>query len=253
MLEWQTRRTTAALAIAGAILTLVFNALHPHPSDPTPEAFLRLVAAHPYWVTLHLGLSLGVLLIVGGLAGLTDALRETAGAHLARFGFLTVLLGASLFLVNFAIDGIAMQGIARAWTEAAPAEQATALRVADALDRANFGLYTFETLLLPGLPFVLYGLAVVRSGSYPRLLGWVGVLGGSVSSAAGLLQAYTGRSPLASVLFVSGSMLVTLWMLMLGVAMWRLAGRSSTAVEPAALVGRGRQSRKETGLPHLTA
>jgi hypothetical protein len=55
-----------------------------------------------------------------------------------------VLLGASLFLVNFAIDGIAMQGIARAWTEAAPAEQATALRVADALDRANFGLYTLH-------------------------------------------------------------------------------------------------------------
>jgi hypothetical protein len=80
MPEWQTRRTTAALAIAGAILTLVFNALHPHPSDPTPEAFLRLVAAHSYWVTLHLGLSLGVLLIVGALAGLTDALRETPGA-----------------------------------------------------------------------------------------------------------------------------------------------------------------------------
>jgi hypothetical protein len=101
--------------------------------------------------------------------------------------------------------------------------------------------YTFETLLLPRLPFVLYGLAVVRSGSSPRLLGWVGILGGSVSLAAGLLQAYTGRSALASVLFVGGSMLVTLWMLILGVAMWRFAGRSSTAVEPAELVGLGRQ------------
>jgi uncharacterized membrane protein len=188
-------RVGAALAIAGGVVTLVFNGLHPHPSDPTPEAFLREVAGHPYWTTLHLGLSLGVLLIVGGLASLTDVLRQQRGAQLAWFGLLTVVLGAALFLVNFAIDGLAMQGIARAWVTAAPAEQATALRVADALDRTNFGLYTFETLLLPGLPFILYGFALVVSGTYPRPLGWAAVLGGCVSLVAGLLQAYDGRSP----------------------------------------------------------
>ena len=217
----------AVLAIAGGLVTLVFNGLHPHPSDPSPDAFLREVAAHPYWTTLHLGLSLGVLLIVGALASLTDVLRQERGGLLARFGLLTVLLGAALFLVNFAIDGLAMQSIARAWTTAAPAEQAMALRVADALDRANFGLYTFETLLLPGLPFILYGLALVVSGTYARPLGWIAVLGGSVSFVAGLVQAYDGRSATASLVFIAGSMLVTVWMLVLGLAMWRQAEHSA--------------------------
>jgi hypothetical protein len=80
-----------------------------------------------------------------------ESLRRRYDAALsAALDALAALLGAVLFLVNLAIDGLAMQGIVRAWVSAAPSEQTTALRIADALDRPIFGPYTFETLLLPG-------------------------------------------------------------------------------------------------------
>jgi hypothetical protein len=218
----------AALAVAGGVVTLIFNALHPHPSDPTPDAFLRAVAANDAWVTIHLGLIVGVLLIIGGLAALKDSLLEESGAILARLGLLTALLGGGVFLVNFAIDGLAMQCVARAWIDATPADKAAAFRVADALDRANFGLFSLHTMLLPGLTFILFGLAVALSSLYPWPLGWVAVLGGIGSFAAGVLQAYTGRSPLATILFVVCSMLVILWMLAMGVVMWRTTRRTAS-------------------------
>jgi hypothetical protein len=53
----------AISAVMGAILALVSNVLHPHPT--APEAMLRETAASAGWAAIHLGIILSALLILG--------------------------------------------------------------------------------------------------------------------------------------------------------------------------------------------
>jgi hypothetical protein len=73
-----------------------------------------------------------------------------------------------------------------------------------------------------GVPFVLFGLAVARAGTYPRWLGWVAFFAGIGSILAGIIQALTGKPTVASlILTIIGPTVITLWMLVIGVLLWR--------------------------------
>ncbi|MGH2529136.1 MAG: DUF4386 family protein [Actinomycetota bacterium] len=70
--------------------------------------------------------------------------------------------------------------------------------------------------------FIFFGLAVVRSDVYPRWLGWVAVLAGVPSVAAGSIQAYVGEPTGASrVLMIIGPSVITLWLLLMGIRLLR--------------------------------
>src|SRR5262249_19179942 len=65
--------------------------------------------------------------------------------------------------------------------------------------------------------------AVGPGGSHLARRGGVGLLGGVVTVAAGVAQAYTGFSPLAMDLSMPGGSILLLWALVVGVLLWRLA------------------------------
>jgi len=55
---------------------------------------------------------------------------------------------------------------------------------------------TSLTVLILGLAFILYGVAIELSRGYPRWLGWLTVAGGGLWVVVGIFCAYMGFSPL---------------------------------------------------------
>jgi hypothetical protein len=97
--------------------------------------------------------------------------------------------------------------------------------VADALVQIQWALSSVWILIFFGVTFILYGVAVVLSDVYPKWLGWVAVGGGLGSSLLGLHIGYHGASSLVfNILFPIFSILLTAWIFMMGVLLWRKSG-----------------------------
>src|SRR5262249_35873190 len=147
----------------------------------------------------------------GGLAG-----------ALARFGWAAAIVGVAIGLVLVIMDGIGAKQLADAWAEAPEAEKAAALRDVTANETINLALASLFNLVFAAATFILYGLAVALSNAYPRWLGWVAVAAGVVSIGAGLVQALAGEPTMASrVLTIIGPTLITLWLAVMGVLVYR--------------------------------
>jgi hypothetical protein len=210
--------------VVGALLAFVANGLHPHPTDFRLEALLQQIAANPTWGTLHLTLICALVLILGALVAITFSIDAEPGATVARFACLAALLGGALILVSTAMDGFAMNQLARSWRDAPLAERATVLRIADALENAQYAIYSLSIVLFLGMGILLYGLAIVLSSIYPKALGWLATLSGAGAFVVGIVQVLSGPSFRSTeIFFVMFSVLSTIWVLIMGVVMWRKA------------------------------
>jgi hypothetical protein len=109
--------------------------------------------------------------------------------------------------------------LAQAWASASATEQANLVLMGDLLLTIADGTWASSITLFHGLPFVLAGLAVVASGRYPALLGWLGFVGGLGSLIAGPLL-FFGVAGLTVGLSVISAVVISLYMLVLGVLMW---------------------------------
>ena len=149
---------------------------------------MRAIAQNGAWVGIHLAIVVAVLLVIGGLVGLAHLLASGPAGPLARLGLAAALLGGAVVCVSTAIDGFGMRALARAWADAPPAEAATALRVAAAVQAATFGVWSVGMLVFFGAAFGCFGAAVNASGRFPGWFGWSAVAGGAGAAAAALLQ-----------------------------------------------------------------
>ena len=218
-------RLGAGTAIAGALLAAVVNLAHGDlPTDP--EAALSRVASSATWNLLHLGTMASVMLILGGLAGLSQVAEGPLARALARLAVVAALPGAGVMLAGIAIDGFATKGLADLWASAAGADKAAAFRIAVAVETVQSALFHTWAALFTGLPFLLMGLSgVAAGGGFPRWLSVIAVIGGAgalVMGVAGFLHLQ-----LPSVLFNVFALLVTLWTLIAGVFVWRAPMRSA--------------------------
>ena len=86
----------------------------------------------------------------------------------------------------------------------------------------NFALAGLFNLSFAGVPFLLLGLSVAFSDVYPHWLGWLAAFAGLGSLAAGLVQAFTGKPTIASlVLTIIGPTIISLWVLVMGILLLR--------------------------------
>ncbi len=84
--------------------------------------------------------------------------------------------------------------------------------------------------LLFGTVFIFFGVAMALSNGYPRWLGWVGSLGGFGTVAGGLLVAFTGFSATAMNVVMPFNLILVIWMVLIGVLMWRRASQFEVEV-----------------------
>jgi hypothetical protein len=218
----------SASAIVGMILAIIFNILHPRASDTSAAALVPKIAASGIWRTDHLALAVAVVLATCGLVAIYRSITAGRGAALARLGFAGALVSAGVFLVLIAMDGVAMKELAQAWAGAPAAEKATAFRVAAAVGEVNAAIFFLWTFAFFGVTILLYGLAVALSDVYPKWLGWVAVLAALGSAAIAVVEIYSGPSNLwTNVLFPIFSIIISVWLLVMGVLLWRKASKAA--------------------------
>lgn len=107
------------------------------------------------------------------------------------------------------------------WAQATGDERLRSFEAAFAVRQVEIGLASLLSLLF-GLTLSAYGASLLLSAPARKWLGWLGLAGGLGSAAAGVAQAYTGFSAAAMVLSMGASTFVLLWMLLVGVFLWRL-------------------------------
>ena len=182
----------------------------------------RVIAGSDLWVPIHLAIVVGILLMLGGLVALYHSIRGGLAGALARLVLFTAVAGVTIGLVLVILDGVGAYQLAQEWAAAPPADQAVALGLVHVNETINFALASLFNLVFAGATFILFGLAVALSGVYPRGLGWVVVVAGVASVAAGLVQAFTGEPTEASQgLTIFGPTVITLWLLVVGVLLLR--------------------------------
>lgn len=72
-----------------------------------------------------------------------------------------------------------------------------------------------------GLTVIVYGGALLADHTYPKWIGGLALVGGVPTVVSGVVMAYTGFSGLAMAINMPASSLLLVWMLALGVFMWR--------------------------------
>ena len=217
--------------VIGAILFTAANMLHPRSPDIEVTAEqVETVADSSIWLTGHLLLGLGALLMLGGLVALQRSITSQPGASWARLGYVAALLSTGLVVVLMGVDGIASKVVHDAWASAAGPDKAVALAISEAVEEIDIGLFSMYIIVFFGATFILYGLAVALSEVYPKWLGWVAVGLGSASLIVGTVQAYNGLSVLGTNYLFSGvASLLTIWVLVMGIMMWRKTRAGASA------------------------
>jgi hypothetical protein len=216
----------AVCAVLGGLAIAGFRLLHGDlPAGDAPAA-LALITRHPFYAGVHVGTILGVLVWAGGIVALSGTITSGLAGVLGRVGTASVLVGAGVFIVDFSIDGVAGQDLATAWQAAPPAERPELELAARTAFTILRGTSLTSILILWGVPLLLLGRAMLLE-AYPAWLGWTGMAIGAVTILAAL--ALLLREDLFPGVLLYGlliSILVPLWSLALGLAMWR---RASTA------------------------
>jgi hypothetical protein len=160
-----------------------------------------------------------------GVSVLPSVLERPAASALAQLAVVGAVVGAAVFVIQFAIDGFGHHALAEQWTNAPTDEQASLARLVERLEVLLQGPAFAWTALLWGVPLVLFGLALVldqRSGSW---LGWGGLLLGIVFFTAGAARFLQFSVAPDGLVFAASTLGAALWGFALGIAMWRTPGR----------------------------
>ena len=206
-------RIGSVSAMLGAIILVITNVMHPRDFEygDTASHFAD-VAGSDIYLGDHIGLLVGALLMSAGMIAIARSLRETTAAAWAFFALISAVVAAGLMVVLIAIDGVAFAAIADSVTGDA----------ALVFEEIGFGLFSMLIFFTFGVQFSLFGVALSMSDNYPKYMGWIALVGGIAGMAIGLTQAYEGPSEtLTTILFPIVSVLLTLWVLVMGVFMWK--------------------------------
>src|SRR5918993_593336 len=152
-------RIGSAAGILGSLLAMVGNLLHPATPIGDPEGVARTIAQSENCVLIHLVIVVGLILMLGGLVAISRSIEGGLPGALAWLGSIAAVAGVTVGVVLVIVDGVAAKHLANAW-EAAPPEEAAALRVVLAEEAINFALAALFNILFAGVTFILLGLAV---------------------------------------------------------------------------------------------
>jgi hypothetical protein len=192
------------------------------------EHVFNQIAMRPswFWPLVHLGFMLGAILWVWAFVALADSFERGLSHAFGLMGGAVIIIGAAVHIVDSSIDGFGLSALAQEWQNSPSSEQMNLLREGHSLLRILGGTWAGVLCYFHGIPFILTGFAVVYSRRYPARLGWVGVVGGLGSLLAGVLM-FVGVSFIPRWSFIIFAVIVSVWMVAMGLLMWRRAGDST--------------------------
>lgn len=208
-------------AIAGVILLFVGTYLHPLGADPNDAvAAFTEYAADPVWITSHLLQLVGVIFLVVALLFFTQELECAGGKGWARIAAGGAIASLGVAAVLQAVDGVALKHMVDAWVVAQASQKEVTFQAALAVRQIEIGLASMGNLLF-GLTAICYGMALVVDGTYPKWMAGLAIVGGVATTIAGGIIAYSGFSGPAMAISMPASSILLIWMLSLGVLIWR--------------------------------
>ena len=185
-------RLSGGLLLGGFLLFVVVTQFHPSGEEDNHPAIFAEYADSDPWVAVHFGQFVGVLITLAGFLVLYRALTVRAEVPvLARCALAAAIATAAIWAVLQAVDGVALKQAVDAWASASGAEKSLRFGDAEALRWTEWGVQSYFRLLL-GSTFVLFGVAIIRTGVVYRWLGWIGVLGGLLYIAVGVAVGHSG-------------------------------------------------------------
>jgi Domain of unknown function (DUF4386) len=224
MLYRSESRTGATCAIVSSVLLFVGTYLHPLKADPNEAvAAFTEYAADQLWVASHLMQLAGVVLMVAALLFLAQQLESVSGTGWSRIAAGGAIASLAVATALQAVDGIALKVMVDAWAVAPAAQKEVAFYAAYAVRRVEIGLASTLSFVF-GLSVIVYGVALLVDHTYPKWMGGLAIVGGVPTMVAGVMIAYTGFSKLATTVNMPASSILLVWMLTLGVLMWRRGG-----------------------------
>jgi hypothetical protein len=201
--------------------------LHPMSADPNdPLAAFTEYAGDRLWVGSHLGQFLGIALLGVSLVALAHTMRNDRGEAWARLGTLGTAASVAATAALQAVDGVALKRVVDRWAAASGEAQARVFESAFAVRQIEIGLASLLSILF-GCSILALSIGLLQSRQFPRWLGWLGLIGGLATVLTGIVQAYTGFSPLAMAVGMPANSLLLLWNLAAGALLWRLAPHRS--------------------------
>ena len=214
-------RLLSVSAVGGAGLLFIGTFLHPSSADPNDAlAAFTEYADDSTWVASHLLQFGGAALSVAALVLLAISARAAPRARgVATLGALSAAVSLAVAAALQAVDGVALKTMVNLWAAAPPADAAALFYAALAVRQIEIGLASMGNLAF-GLSAALVGMALLLDRRFPCLLGVVGIAGGLSLTAAGVVTAYSGFSPVAMSIELSAASLLLLWLLVIGV--WSL-------------------------------
>ena len=214
-------RIGAACAVTGSVLLFIGTYLHPMQADPNNAvAAFTEYAADRLWVASHLTQLAGVMLMVAALLILAQQLEARSGTAWPRLAAGGAIASLATTTALQAVDGIALKAMVDSWAVAPAAHKEITFHAALAVRQVEVGLASTSSLLF-GLTVTLYGIALLRDPTYSKWAAGIAIVGGVPTAIAGVVMAYTGFSELAMSINMPASSLLLVWMLALGVLMWR--------------------------------
>jgi hypothetical protein len=215
-----TARIGAVCAISGSVVSIAAGTgFGNRTSTWETERLLRYLASQPswHWPLIYLGFILGALLWVGAFVVIADTLPGGISRTFGKFAVASVIIGATVHVIDASVNGVGLSALARSWTSASVSEQPNLLRAGDVLIHVVHGTWASVIALFHGLPFVLLGAAVLVSRRYPAWVGWFGIVGGAGSLVLGVTMFLGTRV----MLYVAFAIVVSLWMVTMGFLLWQ--------------------------------
>jgi len=171
---------------------VVVTLFHPAGDENDHPVVFEKYADSDAWIAVHFGQFAGLLIALGGFLVLYRALEIRGDVPmLARAALGATVASAATWAVLQAVDGVTLKHAVDEWAGASGAEKSLRFADAETVRWTEWGVQSYFRLLL-GLTFVLFGVAIARTGIVFRWLGWIAVLGGLSYMAIGVAVGYSG-------------------------------------------------------------
>lgn len=221
------RPVGASFAVGGGVVALVGNLLAPRFDQNDDVAVYRAVAASDRLAPAGLVLLLAFLLTTIGIFAIAASLRGGRGNDAAWLGAAAVGAGGVIALAQNSLELFGYRQMARVFTAADGQNQQGAFWATSALDKANSSLFSTWTLLLLGLAPLLISIAMLQTRAFPAWLAGVGIVGGLVCAFVAIANLVREDQTALNLVFLIGSLLVTVWLIASGVLLRREPGAAS--------------------------
>jgi hypothetical protein len=216
------RPVGSAFAVTGGVVALVGNLLAPRFDQSDNVEVYRAVAASNRLAPAGVVLLLAFVLTTIGILAIASSLRGGRGNDAAWLGAAAVGAGGAIALAQNSLELFGYRQMARVFAGADGQNQQGAFWATSALDKANSSLFSTWTLLLLGLAPVLLSIAMLQTRAFPTWVAGVGVVGGLICAIVGVANLLIEDQAKLNLVFLVGSLLVTVWLLAAGVLLRRV-------------------------------